>query len=288
MANPSVVVTGASGFLGAHLTQLLTQNLFHVIPVTRKTGYDVLEFEKLSSLPKFDCLVHLAAQTFVPDSYKNTSSFYKTNINGTLNCLELCKINNAQMVFASSYVYGSPKYLPVDEKHAVDLWNPYAASKIIGEQLCQSYSKEFNLPVDILRIFNMYGPNQNPVFVIPKIIDGVLKGKLDLENGTAKRDFVFVDDVCDAVIRCITSHSNSAGSNINIYNVGFGKSYSVNEVIALTEKITGKKAEITFSSEKRKNEVHDVVADISKIKAELGWQAKFTLEDGLKKMLKSK
>ena len=132
--NLPVVVTGADGFLGRHMVNALIEEGVEVLQVSRSRGYDVCSKESLQKLPAFGSLIHLAAQTFVPDSYTHPDTFFHTNIVGTLNCLELCKKNNATMAFASSYVYGPPQYLPVNESHPINSWNPYATSKIIGEE----------------------------------------------------------------------------------------------------------------------------------------------------------
>ncbi len=281
----TVAVTGSSGFLGSHLLPMLRQQGFEVIAISRGNGFDICNPASLQNLPPFNAIVHLAAKTFVPDSYNHTAEFLSSNINGTLHALELCKKNKARFVYASSYVYGPPAYLPVDENHPVNLWNPYAAGKIIGEQLCQTYSKEFKLPVDILRIFNIYGPGQNPTFVIPKIINGVMEGRLDLETGTPKRDFVYVADVCKAILSCLNVEPGNVLANI--YNVGTGDSHSVNQLVELAKKLCGKMAEVTFNAGTRPVEVPDVRANFAKIKVDRNWQPSVSLEEGMQRIIDS-
>lgn len=281
MASKRIAVTGSSGFLGSAVVKLLHSKNITVIPISRKNGFDICKPDTLKSIEPFDVLIHLAAHTFVPDSYNRTAEFFTININGTLNALELCKKHKAKMIFASSYVYGPPSYLPVDEQHPVNMWNPYASSKIISEQLCHVYHSEFEVPVDILRIFNIYGPGQNESFLIPKVIKGVFEGQLNLETLTPKRDFVHVEDVADAFLKC--AENNAAG--YATYNIGSGASYSVQQIIDKAEHITQRKANITCSEKRRANEVLDVVADYSKIKHEKHWQPHITLEQGLRGMI---
>ncbi len=280
--NLPVVVTGASGFLGRHLTAALRKKGLQVITVSRRDGFDVCKPETLEQLPQFSALFHLAADTFVPDSYNKTAQFFSTNINGTLNCLEICKKYTAKFLFAGSYVYGQPQYLPVNENHPVSLWNPYATSKVIGEQLCQCYSKEFQTITTSLRIFNIYGAGQNPNMLIPKIIVGLQNGKLELETSTPKRDFVYVDDVVNAFILAF----EKGNQGYSVYNVGYGKSYSVAEVVNAAQKIINNNTDVKYNNTLRPTEVPDVVADFSKIKAELGWHPQVDLPQGLEKIIR--
>jgi nucleoside-diphosphate-sugar epimerase len=278
-----VVVTGASGFLGQHLCKKLQAEGVEVIEVSRKTGYDVTNAESLKNIPPFSALFHLAAHTYVPDSYNKTALFFSTNINGTINALELCKKHKAHFLFAGSYIYGLPQELPINEKHPLSLWNPYATSKIIGEELCQSYCKEFDFAATSLRIFNIYGVGQNPTFLIPKIIEGIKSGKLELETATPKRDFVFVDDVANAFLLVF----KSSLEGFNAFNVGYGKSYSVADVVEFTKQILKSNAAVSYNNTLRPTEVVDVIADCSKIKNVLGWEPKIDLPEGLNKMIES-
>lgn len=163
------------------------------------------------------------------------------------------------------------------------MWNPYASSKIICEQLCHVYNKEFNVPVDVLRIFNIYGPGQNSSFLIPKIIEGVFKGQLNLETLTPKRDFVYVNDVCNAFLQCLLTHSEER--TFNVYNIGSGSSFSVQQIVDKVISFTGKNPTITCNEKRRAVEVEDVKADYSKIKREKKWHPSVSFDQGLKDMI---
>jgi nucleoside-diphosphate-sugar epimerase len=274
-----IAVTGASGFLAGFLLDSLREKGADIIEIDQRTGADILDFEKLKSLPAFHTLVHLAARTFVPDSYKDSLGYFSTNVTGTLNCLELCKLRKADFIFASTYVYGKPERLPVDENHPVSMWQPYAASKIIGESLCQAYSRNFGINCCILRIFNMYGPGQDVRFLIPTIIEGLKGHKLSLKTSTPRRDFVYVLDVVSAIEKCLDAGIKGTA----VYNVGTGQSHNVAEVVGIIKELMKSDATVSYEEVRREAEVDDVFADISKIKKELGWNPAFDLQAGLKR-----
>jgi nucleoside-diphosphate-sugar epimerase len=271
------LVTGSSGFIGKRLVSRLEEQGLHVLCASRSLGIDVEDKEALNSLGRFDYLFHLAARMFVPDSYKEPEAFFRTNVLGTLNCLELCRENQAEMVFASSYVYGKPKFLPVNEDHPTDAWNPYAATKIMAEGLCQLYQREFAVNSWVFRIFNIYGPGQSNEFLIPKIISGIRNGKVELETATPKRDFVFLEDAVDALLLPLTCNSMHTG----VFNVGSGYSYSVDEIAKKLIDISRQNVPICYNETKRITEISEVVADVSKLN-KLGWKPETTIERGLR------
>jgi len=284
VCNKSVVaVTGSRGFLGRHLVKTLKGKDVSIIEIDITLGIDILSIESLEKIPHFDTLVHLAARTYVPDSYTDSRGFYQTNIMGTVNCLEICKRNKANIVFPSTYVYGKPSYLPVDESHPTSSWNPYATSKLIGEQLCTSYSCDFGISACILRIFNVYGPGQKPVFLIPKIVNGVLKGDLCLQSSSPKRDYIYVLDVVAAIDSCL----NSEMEGVCVYNVGSGLSHSVSEIVDLVQDTLKTNVSVTYKNLHRKSHVANVVADICHIKKELDWFPTFDLKTGLQHYITS-
>jgi len=273
-----IAVTGSSGFVGSHLVEKLIKLGTDMICLDIRDGIDITDWNQIKDTEKFDVLIHLAAKSYVPDSYKLPRNFYYTNIIGTLNALELCRIHKAKMIYTSSYVYGSPQYLPIDEKHPIAVFNPYAQSKIIGEQICNSYNKIFNVSVVILRPFNIYGPGQDSKFLIPSIIKQAKLGKLLLKDPKPKRDFIYIDDMIEAYIKCIEYNDSS----FEIFNIGFGKSYSVKEIAEMIANKFGQEKDINFTSEKRKDEIINTVADITKAKHLLNWTPNISLKKGLK------
>ena len=277
-----IVVTGSSGFIGTAVVKKLRLLKHEVIELDITSGIDITDFDQFKKIEKFDVLIHLAAKTFVPDSYKFPQKMYHLNVVGTLNALEVCRINNAKMIYTSSYVYGSPKYLPIDENHPTSAFNPYCQSKLLGEILCKSYNRDFGVPVIIFRPFNIYGKGQNDSFLIPLIIKQIKNDrKVSLKDPRPKRDFVYIDDVIEAYIKAI----NYDKSSYEVFNIGSGTSYSVKEIAQLIINNLNNPVSLQFSDEKRKNEVLDTVANIIKAQDLLNWIPNTDLNFGLKKMI---
>lgn len=283
-AREVIAITGSSGFLGRHLVKHLESIGREVVPVDKSTGYDVLDPESLTVLPSFGTLVHLAAMTYIPDSYLDTAEVYRTNVMGTVHALELCKKFEADFVFPSTYVYGKPDYLPVNEAHPVRAWNPYATSKIMGEQLCASYANTFSVKACVLRLFNLFGDGQAANFLMPTIVKGLKQGSLALQNSKPKRDYTYVADAVQAITLCI----DSMPERIETYNVGSGTSHGVREIVDTIQKILGTSVKVEYLDESRPDEIMDIVADSSKIATALGWNATFDLRSGLEDWLKQK
>ena len=276
-----IVVTGSDGFVGKQLISRLTKDGVDVIELDVNSGFDITNFTQISSIKKFDVLVHLASKTFIPDSFKYPHDFYQSNFIGTLNVLELCRRNNAKFIYTSSYVYGSPEYLPINEKHPIKAYNPYAQTKIINEKMCEGYNRDFNVPIIILRPFNIYGPGQNDNFLIPSIIKQAKSGIVNLKDSRPKRDFVYIDDVIDAYIKSIFF----SGTSFQVFNIGSGISYSVKEIVNIIKKSKLPSFDVLYSGEQRKNEILDTVADVSKSKRLLNWKPKKSLEEGIMKIV---
>lgn len=276
-----VAITGSRGFIGTALVQKLRNYKIEIIEIDILLGYNLLDWESLLTIKKFDVLIHLAAKSYVPESFTNPSSFYTTNVIGTLNALELCKKYEARMIFTSSYVYGTPEYLPINENHPLVAFNPYAQSKLIGEDLCKAYHRDFDVPVIVFRPFNIYGKGQNDNFLIPSIIKQATSGKVMLKDPRPKRDFIYINDVVDAYLQAIYSDFSS----VEFINLGSGVSTSIKEITQLIEEKFNKKVSIVFSGEKRKNEVLETRADISKANKLLHWKPKVSIEDGITNML---
>jgi len=276
-----IIVSGSSGFIGKNLVKRLRNLKHEVTELDIINGIDITDWEQIKNILGFEALIHLAAGIFVPDSYKYPHAMYNLNISGTLNALELCRINNAKMIYASSYVYGVPQYLPIDEKHPTTAFNPYCRSKLIGENLCRSYNEDFGVPIVILRPFNIYGKGQNGSFLIPLILSQIrISGKVILKDPKPKRDFIHVDDAVAAYVKTVDFKSD----NLEIFNLGSGVSYSVNEIAGILASNFSEDIAIEFSNEIRNNEVLDTVADISAIKKKIGWVPEISLNNGLERL----
>jgi UDP-glucose 4-epimerase len=276
-----IAITGSKGFIGSNLIPML-HDKHNIYEIDINHGYDIADKRTIKKIGKFDVIIHLAAKNFVPESYKHSLRYYYVNINSTLNVLELCKIFNARIIYVSSYVYGNPDYLPIDEKHPVKPFNPYSQSKIISEELVTAYKRDFNIDGIILRPFNIYGHNQNPEFLIPSIINQLKNGTINLKDPRPKRDFLYVADFCELITKCIDYDKKG----VDIFNVGSGISYSIAEIVELLEKLIGhEKFEIVYTNNYRKEEILDVRADITKVKELLNWVPKHDLASGLKAYL---
>lgn len=281
----NIAVTGSSGFIGKYLVKAIQNTIqsANLIEIDSIKGIDILNKDQLDQVGKIDTVVHLAAKSYVPDSFENPHSFYYTNVVGTLNILELCRKNKAKCIMISSYVYGSPMYLPIDEKHIVQAFNPYGQSKLMCESLCEGYYRDFGVPSIIFRPFNVYGDGQNTNFLIPSVFKQIREGRRDiiLKDPIPKRDFVFIEDVVVAILRIIKTDFR----DFDVFNICSGESFSVREVTQMINRFLKNKVNFIFEEGGRKNEVIDIKGNLSKISKILGWSPEYSLENGLKFMI---
>lgn len=271
----TVAITGAGGFIGKNLMKINRPDLKFI-------ALDLRELiEGKGPNIKIDHLVHLAAKTFVPESWSNPTEFYKTNFIGTQVCLDFCRDKKCSMTYVSSYVYGVPEYLPIDENHKTIANTPYNHSKLLAEELCFFYNKYFNVNIAILRPFNIYGPGQKSNFLIPSILEQIKKGNdLIVDNFDPKRDYLYVDDFIKAIIHTI------GFKGCDFYNLGSGTSQSVKEIIdKLSDLFPERKFNIVSRKIKRENEVMNVIADNRKFRKKFNWEADVTFDEGLKLLL---
>jgi len=294
-----VIVTGGAGFIGSHLVDnLIKQNIKVIILDNCSTGktkninpkacymnLDITTIDPKSLLNEetdIDTIFHLAAKTTVQESIDKPKYYNRINVGGTLNILELAKnLNVKRVIFSSSSsVYGNAK-TPTSETHPLNPLSPYALNKLIGEQYCKLYSEVYNIDTVCLRYFNVYGDrmsNEGYKLVFPIFKEQMLNNKpLTINNdGEQRRDFIHVNDIVRANI-LVAKHSNNFKGNI--YNVGDGENYSINEIADM------------FGGEKQYgNEVIEpfkTLADTSKIDLDLDWKPKGNLKKWIKKYLKN-
>ena len=270
-----ILVTGASGFLGRHLMAALAAQGIAARGLSSADG-DIancpLPMEGVRQV------FHLAGKSFVPDSWQNPQAFYQTNVLGTVNVLEHCRRHGAVMVLISSYVYGQPQRLPIAEDHPIAAANPYAHTKILAEQTAQFYQQRLGVPLVIVRPFNIYGPAQQPPFLIPSIVRQVLDPAVEtvrLMDLRPKRDYLYVDDAVALLLALLRPGVRG------VFNLGSGHSSSVAEVAQLIKDAAGVQKPILSAEQQRPGEVMDVYADTARATAELGWRPRTSLADGI-------
>ncbi|MDP2587537.1 MAG: SDR family oxidoreductase, partial [bacterium] len=258
MTKKRILVTGAGGFIGAHLVRMLTNDKYDVHQLSHADG-DIAD-TKISA-KNIDHVFHLAAKTFVPDSWSNPVDFYKTSTMGTLRVLEFCREQGCSLTFNSTYVYGNQKQMPISEEASIDAAAPYHHSKILAEDLCRFYASKYNVSVTVLRPFNIYGPGQRDMFLIPKLVKQIFdpaKASIEVFDLKPKRDYLYVEDLVRAMIATIEK------KGFAVYNVGFGKSYGVDQVIRSIFEASGFHKKIESLQAQRPSEILDTQADISK------------------------
>ena len=217
-----ILITGSKGFIGSSLLLSLQSKDYDITEIGTSKTQNLCDWEFVDKIRKVDVIIHLAGKSFVPDSFSNPLYFYNNNIISTLNILEKAKKDGAKVIFVSTYVYGNPEYLPIDEKHKLDPQNPYTQSKIVGEELCKAYNRDFNVPITIFRPFNIYGLGQGVRFFIPTLLSQLHNNEIYLNDSRPRRDFIYIDDAISAIEQAINVNVNS----LNIYNLGSGVSTS--------------------------------------------------------------
>lgn len=275
-----ILVTGASGFVGRALVRALIDAGHAVTALTRADG-DVTDAATWARLPPVEHVFHLAARSYVPGSWRDAAGFIHTNVFGTTRALDYCRPIGAHLVFASAYVYGTPARLPIRENDPAAPNNPYALSKFLAEQVCTFYAATAELPVTILRPFNIFGPGQRAEFLIPTVLHQVRAGhEIRVKDLGPRRDYVFLDDVIAAFLRTL---ENPAGPRV--FNIGSGVSHSVQEVIDSIQRAAGTQLPVVSDEEPRPNEIPDVRADITRAREMLGWQPHVTFAEGIARLM---
>ena len=293
------IVTGGCGFLGSHLAEkLLSENHSVIIIDNLSTGNldnikkfknkvkivraDIANSNKIKKYFKgVDWVFHLAARADIVPSIENPKKYFESNVVGTFNILQECRNKKIKkfVYIASSSSYGIPKKYPTSEKSSIDCKYPYALTKYLGEELVMHWGKVYKLPVISLRCFNIYGTRSRTSGTYGAVIGVFLGQKINKKpftivgDGNQRRDFTYVSDVVDAIVK-------SAKSKIKneIFNIGSGKTISINY---LTKLIGGKKLFIP----KRPGEPNTTFADINKIKKIIRWKPKVSIEEGMKRVL---
>jgi GDP-4-dehydro-6-deoxy-D-mannose reductase len=276
-----VLVTGASGFIGRHLVAHLNHMGKCVVPVSRAHGVDVTR-DKLP-MDGVGHVFHLAGKTGVVEAWRSPLDYLDTNAFGTARVLEQCR-GHCSVTFVSGYVYGTPKRVLIREEDAIDIQNPYALSKFLAEQICRFYARFYEVPAVALRVFNVYGPGQDTSFLIPFILEQILdpsQPEIRVRDLEPSRDYVYVSDAVEGIVMAFHAARGS------VFNIGYGTSYTVKEIIERASKAAGIYKPYRSSGEKRRHEIDRTCADISAFRKAVGWGPKVSIDDGLRLMVES-
>ena len=306
-----VLVTGADGFIGSHLTETLVERGYDVRAFTFYNSFNTwgwLDFlpdeikKEIEILPGdirdpngvrnamagIESVFHLAALIAIPFSYHSPDSYVDTNIKGTLNVLQAARGlgTDKVLITSTSEVYGSAKYVPIDESHPFQGQSPYSATKIGADRLAESFYRSFSLPVSIVRPFNTYGPRQSARAVIPSIISQLLTGTKELRLGslTPTRDFNYVKDTVNGFIE-IEKSGKTIGEEINIASQ---TEISIGELAAELIRQINPQASIICEQERmrpQKSEVNRLLGSNKKLKELTDWNQEYSLSFGLKKTI---
>ena len=304
-----ILVTGADGFIGSHLTEILSAKGYKVKALSQYNSFnnwgwleqvsckndieilsgDIRDSNYCKTITKdVEIIFHLAALIAIPFSYIAPDSYIETNIKGTLNICHAAKENGISRLIhtSTSEVYGTAQYVPIDENHPLQPQSPYSASKIAADAMAMSFYNSFDLPVTIARPFNTYGPRQSARAVIPTIITQIASGKKEIKLGdpSPTRDFNYVEDCCRGFIMLAES-KKTIGETVNI---GSNTEISIGDTFNLIKEIMSSDV-ILINDEQRKrpkkSEVFRLCCDNKKIKELVSYEPEVDIRNGLKKTI---
>lgn len=308
----NILITGADGFIGSHLTEALLEAGYNVKAFVYYNSFnnwgwlDTLPKEKLDQIEIFtgdirdpngvrtamkgvDMVFHLAALIAIPFSYHSPDSYVDTNIKGTLNVLQAARDleTSRVLVTSTSEVYGTAQYVPIDEQHPFQGQSPYSATKIGADRLAESFYRSFDMPISIVRPFNTYGPRQSARAVIPTIISQLLAGKEEIKLGslTPTRDFNFVKDTANGFIE-IAKSDKTIGEEINIATQ---QEISIGELAQEIINQINPKAKIVCEEQRlrpEKSEVNRLLGSNEKIMRLTNWKSQYTFKQGIEETIK--
>ncbi|MFC1745501.1 NAD-dependent epimerase/dehydratase family protein [Candidatus Riflebacteria bacterium] len=279
-------VTGYGGFIGSAVAAALGEKGHEVVSLsplvnTHKNPPSTLDMEIPLDL---DWIFHFGANTAVQESFKKPLPVYFDNLTSTLFALEIARTNSCPFLFMSSYVYGPPDYLPIDEKHPLKPVNPYAGSKILGEFLCQQFSALFNFPLVILRGFNIYGDFLLPGRLISDLLDCIRKKvPLCINDPEPRRDYLYIKDFISLLHNIISKKPVISG----IYNLGSGEVFSNLRVAEIIQELSGTKGSLRIKNTPRKNDIDECRPDLTLVKKTFQWEPEYSLKNGLAEIIAS-
>ncbi len=307
--NKKILITGADGFIGSHLAEVLVKQGANVKALSYYNSFNywgcledidcLNDIEVLTGdvrdphyckriIKDVDIIFHLAALIAIPYSYVAPDSYVDTNIKGTLNICQAALENGCARVIhtSTSEVYGTAQYVPIDEKHPLQPQSPYSASKIGADAMAKSFFNAFELPLTIARPFNTYGPRQSARAVIPTIITQIASGKkaIKLGDNTPTRDLSYVEDICHGFI-ALAKCEKAIGETVNI---GSNFEIAIGDVVNNIKEIMNSDVQVITDNTRlrpEKSEVFRLWCDNAKIRELTGFEPKYSIREGLEKTI---
>ena len=276
-----VGVTGSKGMLGAAVSSHLAA-----------AGHLVVNLDSYCRAPspsaleciteELDWVLHFAARTSIADSHDDPEGFVRDNLASTRAALDVASSRRSALLFMSSYVYGRPRYNPIDEQHSVSSLNAYMASKLESERLCQDVCLQQEIPLVILRPFSIFGARRQPGRLVSDLLEYVRTGEpLEINDSEPRRDHLYVVDFCGLVQLIVEASPRRAG----LFNVGSGVGHSNLEVAELVRRLAGDERPVQVAKQPRRNDVSECVAELSAVEAAFHWQPRHSLEVALSELL---
>ena len=303
LKNKEILVTGGCGFIGSEIVKQLSlaganvtiidnlssgkEKYIQGLSNVKLTTADLLDDHAIESVVKDkEYVINNAALPFIPDSYHLPKKFFDVNVNATISlALAVIKEKKAKRFvhISSSEIYGTARYIPMDESHHTTPQSTYAVSKLAGERVVFTMHKEHNLPAVIIRPFNSFGPNITQPYIIPEIIRQILKGDVvKLGNLNAKRDLTYVTDTARGIILSLVKE----GIVGEVINIGSQRSYSIKELVSLISEIMGKEISLEVDPLRfRPYDVDTLICDYGRATKLLGWEPEITVKEGLEKTI---
>jgi len=273
-------ITGFNGFIGSNILQYFQNSKVCTVPIDLRNLNEDRIKKDFSNL---DWILHFASKTSIPNKIHEVDEIYSNNIVSTSKAIRIARITNSSFLLLSSYVYGEPKYLPIDEHHTIEPINSYINSKLIEEKLCKDQLNNNEKSLVILRCFNIYGFGLKAGKLIHDVMISAINGKdIVINDPNPKRDYLYIDDFCTLIKKIIFFKKIIKQT----FNVGFGKSYSNIKIAEIVSDIVNISKDINIKNIPRENDVLKIEADISSISKTFGWYPQINIYDGLKMTFK--
>jgi len=275
-------ITGTDGFIGGEVADALTQDEHQVVFLdgyTRNSSSGA-DFKELSG--GLSWVLHFAASTSIEASFSDPVATYYNNLQSTMLALKIAQKEKSAFLFMSSYVYGQPKYLPIDERHPTGALNPYMGSKIMGEEVCRQLCRDIPLPLVILRASNIYGKRLIPGRLISDVLNQVYNGlPVKINDPLPKRDYLYIKDFIALIKKIISTKPALTG----LFNVGSGQAYSNMEIAQTICQIAHSSYPVEAGSQPRSNDIAEVYFNVDLAKNTFSWSPEYSLKSGLSELV---